>query len=287
MHAAVADPGLNWMFNRAAQKSQRVPRIQLVQKRTKVHSVPEPTEFKKSLCDGNWHAWGRQRVRMACFAVSGRSGTGLKSVLRGERVRMVCLAVSVGISIAAIGCVGRPPRVEAPLWEPDQLALQAIRTLDTSDDGSLQLAELRHDAPGLAAGWDRLDQNRDDRVTPSELAARLRLYQEMQTGLRSQSFRVAYQGRPLAGAQVRLVPEPFLATTIEPASGVTDSSGTVIPQAESYDLPAMRLGYYCIEITSDAVRLSPKYNTNSTLGVEISPVSDGDSSSGMISLDLN
>lgn len=193
---------------------------------------------------------------------------------------------SVLVAMLWTGCVRQPPRVEAPRWDPAGLAASAIQQLDTNGDGVLSIDEVRKAAPGLAAAWKRLDVDNDSRVTAEELAARFRLYQDMRTGLRSQVLRVRYAGRPLANATIRLIPEPFLGDTIEPAGGMTDTSGNVMVRSDSADIPAVRLGFYRVEITSDSVRIPPKYNVQSTLGVEISPVSDGDDSSGMILLDL-
>jgi hypothetical protein len=75
---------------------------------------------------------------------------------------------------------------------------------------------------------------------------------------------------------VRLVPEFFLTDLLEPATGTTDEGGSVYPGIADNELrtPAMRSGYYRVEITSPHVTLPPQFNTATTVGVEIGDAAD-------------
>ncbi len=160
-----------------------------------------------------------------------------------------------------------------------------MQLYDVDRSDALDEKELQR-APGLAASLPHLDTNQDHKIAPDELQARLKLYEELQTGLRAKTFRVTLRGRPLADAKLKLIPEQFLEGVIEPAEGMTDASGTVVPQTATYDIPAVRLGFYRVEIESDTAKIPEKYHKDSMLGVEISPISEGYESGGTISLDL-
>jgi len=195
------------------------------------------------------------------------------------------LRLGVIAAFAVLGCSREPAPIDTPRWEPEQLTANAMRLYDADGSDTLDAKELQQ-APSLAASLPHLDANQDHQIGPDELQARLKLYEELQTGLRAKTFRVTWRGRPLADAKLKLIPERFLEGVIEPAEGVTDASGTVVPQTATYDIPAVRLGFYRVEIDSETTKIPEKYHKNSILGIEISPISEGYESGGTISLDL-
>lgn len=97
----------------------------------------------------------------------------------------------------------------------------------------------------------------------------------MGTGIKPCSYDFSFKGRPLADAKVRLVPEPFLADLLGVAEGVTNSNGTAALKIASRTRTGAPFGYYRLEVTSDKVKIPAKYNTETTLGVELSPTIDG------------
>ena len=84
-------------------------------------------------------------------------------------------------------------------------------------------------------------------------------------------LRITYNGQPLAGAEVRLAPEFFLEGVIEPATGTTRGDGTVRPSVPEQRTPLVRVGYYRVEVRSTKRPLPAKFNSQTTLGVELSP----------------
>jgi hypothetical protein len=72
------------------------------------------------------------------------------------------------------------------------------------------------------------------------------------------------------------VPEFFLADVIEPAGGESISEGFVDPRIPDMDPPGLRVGYYRVVVESPKTKIPPKYSSaeTTTLGVEVSPVSD-------------
>lgn len=174
-----------------------------------------------------------------------------------------------------LGCEGGPPRVAAPGWSPPSIAARAIDQLDTDGDRQIDAAEAAP-APSLVEAFERIDANHDQRLSEDEIRQRFELYVKLGTGLASQSFQVLVDGRPLPYARVDFVPEEFLGGVIEPATGTTDHEGVVVPQAEGQDLPAMRVGFYHVEVYPEGDSAAGPLPVRSSVGIEVSPVSEPD-----------
>jgi hypothetical protein len=201
---------------------------------------------------------------------------------------LVLLVVLMGVILGSVsGCSRSPTRIEAPAWDPEGFADAIITKLDKSADGSLDKSELSA-APGLAWGAKHIDRNKDDKLTPEELVERFTLYEELRLGLTRMELQLVYQSKPLADAKVRLVPEFFLTDIIEPASGDTYADGRVDPLIPDMDPPGLRVGYYRVVVESPRVKIPAKYASaeTTTLGIEVSPISDDPESDGMIRLVL-
>jgi hypothetical protein len=179
--------------------------------------------------------------------------------------------------ICLVGCSKAPSRIAAPTWEPVSYADAVLAKLDKNSDGSLDKTELAA-APGLAWGAKAMDTDKNGSLSRDELVARFELYRKMRLGLTSQQMQISYNGRPLSGAKVTLVPEFFLADVIEPASGES-IEGFVDPRIPDADPPGLRVGYYRVIVESPKMKIPAKYSSaeTTTLGVEVSPVSDATS----------
>ena len=83
-------------------------------------------------------------------------------------------------------------------------------------------------------------------------------------------------GRPLSGAEVKLIPAPFLNGAIQPAGGIGDATGSGSLEVAADDRPpnfpknlaVMQPGLYLVEITHPSISIPSIYNTESTLGLE-------------------
>jgi hypothetical protein len=165
------------------------------------------------------------------------------------------------------------------------MAESAMEELDGNADGLLDANELAK-SPGLAAGARHIDRNSDGSVSADELESRFKQLSETKLAIRGRGFRLTYRRRPLAGAHVRFVPEPFLEGVIEPAEGVTDDQGVVHPSAGVEGLGGLRIGYYRVEATSSAIPLPAEFNSQSKLGVDVGLPSDEGDSYGVVELPL-
>lgn len=209
-----------------------------------------------------------------------------KSPRLGANGPIACLFVVALATLA--GCGRGPSRVAAPTWDPEGAASRAIEMYDKDGDSKLSDEELA-DVPGLKYCAKLLDSPQDKGdgdglLSREEISRRIQLYRDSRTAWTQFNCRVSLGGRPAVGAQVKLVPEPFLGEgIIVPATGIVREDGSAMLDggAEGIRMPVVRIGMYRVEITSDRLKIPAKYNTATTLGVEVPPVQDLVSPSGV------
>lgn len=186
-------------------------------------------------------------------------------------VAIACLAL-------LSGCSDVPPDVDLPPIDADRASHIAIDHYDTDHNGVLSRQELNA-APGILAGFSRFDADGDGEICQEEIAGRIRAWQATGQSLITYTSFVEWNRRPLHAAQVKFIPEAFLADYVAPASGTTNESGMVMLdlidksplREDQQDLTGVQPGVYRVEITSDRFTLPAKYNSNTTLGIELSP----------------
>jgi hypothetical protein len=176
------------------------------------------------------------------------------------------------------GCDSRPGRVYAPSISADDAAAEAIQTADTDGDGLLSEQEL-NSIGSLRSSMASIDSNGDRKISAEEIAERIQYWQKSRIAIAPGKCLVTLNGRPLAGAEVRLEPESFLGDQFFPAFGVTGSDGIApVSIAEEHrprpQITGIQLGFYRVAISrkQNGVETIPdKYNQNSILGTEIAP----------------
>ncbi len=189
-------------------------------------------------------------------------------------IKAVSLCCALALAPLLVGCSSGPGRLASPDVNPGGAAAKAIEELDKNSDGVLQQDELRA-CPALvhAAGVYDSDHNGD--LTAEEIKAGINHWAASRTGAMMLPFRVTLDGRPLADADVRLVPVSFLADSIKPNVGKADSSGSgmlgLAPEDRPRNAPPTPLatpGLYRVEITDPSGKVPAQFNTESMLGVE-------------------
>jgi hypothetical protein len=158
-------------------------------------------------------------------------------------------------------------------------AQRVIARYDATGDLLLSRDELAT-CPALAEAVEEIDTNGDGLLDNQELIARLSSLRDSGSGMTRTSIQVILNNRPLPGAEVRLVPEAFLGRNFKEASGITNAVGKVSPSIAPEDRhPSYRdvagvvaPGFYQVEITHPNLDIPAKYNTATTLGVEIKPI---------------
>lgn len=183
--------------------------------------------------------------------------------------RLAVALVFPGILLCGAGCMNRgPARVKPPGIDPSAAGSGAMTKYDTNGDGVVKGDELAA-APSLKAALKNLDTDGDGGVSAGEVAARVRSWQESKLGKQSVQVIVRRNGQPVEGATVRLVPEEFLGSEIQPCEGTTNKKGVASPSAVGDELPGCAPGLYRVEITAADGSIGPKYNTETTLGQEV------------------
>jgi hypothetical protein len=185
-----------------------------------------------------------------------------------------CMAV---LAMFLCGCGGLST-VEPPDVDASAAGAAAIVTYDKDADGYLSEEELMG-LPALTLA--SADKDKDGKVSADEIAERIRLWSDGETGLMTFYCNVTLDGRVLEGAEVKLDPEPFLGDAVKPASGVMRSDGAILkidPELLPEDLKMMRgvqPGLYKVRITHPSAKIPARYNTETTLGQEVVPGTTG------------
>ena len=179
------------------------------------------------------------------------------------------------------GCSGRPGAIRPPDVDADAAAGRAMELYDQSGDGQLSKDEWSA-SPALTAVAASYDKNGDGALSADEIAGGVGAWQQSGVGARTVPFAVRWNGRPLAGATVRLVPAPFLDNAVKGATGATSLSGggqlSMSPEdrpKNAPNIPLMQPGLYHVEITHPSTQIPARYNTQTTLGIEITSRNPG------------
>ena len=179
------------------------------------------------------------------------------------------------ISLVAIGCSGAPRRIHPPAIDAAEAAATALEAYDSNGDGQLQAQEMKA-CPAFVESLKAYDTNTDGALSAEEIEHGIDRWQAQKMGATSLAFQVKWNGRGLEGAIVKLIPEKFLGEDVKPASGTTRGSGRGYLGIAAEDLPSgaprvpiVQPGLYRVEITHPSVPIPAKYNSSSTLGVEV------------------
>jgi hypothetical protein len=163
---------------------------------------------------------------------------------------------------------------------------------DKNGDGAIAGDELNA-VPGIKKHLSLYDGDGDQRVTRDEIAKRLNSWSENKLAIMGDAYIVTLDGRPLDGATITFVPEPYLEPNVKPATGVTTPVGlTRLSHAEEFlpksangrPLYGVTSGTFKIQVTHPSTKLPPKYNTHTELGDEIAH--DTNPSGGPIRIEL-
>jgi len=184
--------------------------------------------------------------------------------------RAVITGIAAMLSLA--GCGGGPSRLayEGPAWNPSAQAAKIVELHDADGNGVLGPEELEK-APAMKAALRFADRNHDGKLDSTEIMSRLSFFRDSRTYRAKMVCHVTLGGKPLTRATVRFVPEEAIAGVIGPAQGVTDASGRAVMAAEGAKEPGILPGFYKVEITGGGKTLPSRYNTETTLGCEVTP----------------
>ncbi|MBN1853987.1 MAG: hypothetical protein JW829_14750 [Pirellulales bacterium] len=174
------------------------------------------------------------------------------------------------------GCSGKPKAVKVPPINPEKSAQEAMAAYDKNGDGQLSIDELTS-CPAIQGALGRYDKNRDKMISKEELVERFTMWAQSGIGVTRMICTVTLDQQPLSDANVEFIPEECMGGAIAGASGTTDKIGRASLAMDPSNLPSdlqelrgIHQGLYKIKITHPNINLPPKYNTETTLGKEVS-----------------
>ena len=167
------------------------------------------------------------------------------------------------------GCFGvKGP--ERPALDPQASADAAFAEYDANQDGFIDEKEVE-ESPGLKAAFPRADKDEDKKISPEELADRIRYYKQAGVTVISGAVRIKFRGQPLEEAEITFEPESFLGDAFQTCSATTDYDGMASVNGSNAEFPGLYLGFYRVRISKEVngKELIPKkYNVNSKMGYE-------------------
>ena len=158
-----------------------------------------------------------------------------------------------------------------PRFDPKAASAAAMAEYDKNNDGTLDAKELAS-CPGLKAMAVKLAKQT---LTTDEVTARLTESARYPDQLFEIPCFIWLDGRPLAQAEVTLVPEKFMGEGRKPAKGSTDDNGVVRSfKVDGLAKPGVPPGVYRLQVSKagPAGEMIPaKFNGETTLGCEVGP----------------
>jgi hypothetical protein len=164
-----------------------------------------------------------------------------------------------------------PRRFPVPKIDAKGAGAKAIELYDANHDGKLSGEELDK-CPGLKAALHEVDPDGSGEITADMIAARIEAWQRSKLARMTVSCKVLLDGEPMAGAEVKFVPEKFLGKNLKVATGKTDANGMAmlsIPTVGPGDPPGVAPGFYRVEITKADEKIPAEYNTDTIFGQEV------------------
>lgn len=165
---------------------------------------------------------------------------------------------------------------------PDQTVEKIMVSYDTNRDGSLDASEL-NSCPSLKTLLKSMNKGANGKISREELQQRIQDMHVATIRTPAVSCAVTMNGLPLPDAEITLTMESFHGSAAETVNGKTDANG----RAELTGNGGILNGFYRVSISRpvDGVESIPaRFNSASTVGVEVSPHSYG--RGGTLSIDV-
>ena len=167
----------------------------------------------------------------------------------------------IAVCLCAVGC-GGAGFGKLSRNDPETAAAEAMELYDGNSDGMLTADELQK-SPPLAAAARRIDRNGDGAVAKDEIQTRM---QELEEHARYYGLdvHITSKGRALIGAELTLIPEPFMGDGYPTYSGKVAEGGACVLTSDGKQLPGVPAGFYQAKIIHSGQQI------DAIRGVEIS-----------------
>jgi hypothetical protein len=154
-------------------------------------------------------------------------------------------ALVVPLVVAAIGC-SRSTTQQASAIDPSAATVKVLEQYDRNGDRSLSARELKASA-ALSLSAARIDKNRDGSLSEDEIRDRVTT-QAALAGRFLFQVSVSSQGKPLPGAEVTFIPEPFMGEGSQSYGGTTGQNGICSLKGVDFKTLGIPNGFYQIHI---------------------------------------
>jgi hypothetical protein len=177
-------------------------------------------------------------------------------------------------ALVLVGCSSNSTHLNEappPTYDADAIAKAAFAELDRNGNGTIEAGEASA-SPALAAAFAEFDINKDRKLTLEEVKMRVNDYAKAGTGSVAVGCTVKIDDKPIQGATVTFIPEPFMGSAFKPAIGKTDEAGRCdVYEIDGKPFRGLSAGLYRIQVTKDGMNIPARYNTQTTLGREVFP----------------
>lgn len=186
--------------------------------------------------------------------------------------------IMLACALSQAGCDGSPKRVEPINLSAAQIAADAIKQFDKDSSGDVSRQELA-DLPSGLVVLAQYDKDNSGSLTAAEIEERIVRWQQFKVGLVNCSFTLTLDGKALQKAKVELVPEAICGGSLPRCQGKTDALGRVTLRSVSDDpnaqntqgLPGVPPGLYKVIINLPKLSNLTKYNSQTSLGIQVAP----------------
>jgi hypothetical protein len=185
---------------------------------------------------------------------------------------MALLAVTL---LSQSGCLNEPKRIVPPSVDADAAGQEAMKLFDKNNDNKISGAEFDK-VPSLLQALPTIKSTKEKGITAADVTARIKAWQLTKIGRIGGVFAmVTRNGKPLAGAEVKFVPEKFMGGNMPECKGTNptgqDGGVEISEPVNPGDPKGVPPGYYRVEITLPDGSIPAKYNTQSIFGEEVCP----------------
>lgn len=168
---------------------------------------------------------------------------GSISLRRCGPVGAICLAC-----LPIAGCGRLAPTAGGPI-DAFSHASGVLEAYDTNRDGQLSREEAQA-SPGWTAAFANTDTSKDDQLSKEELAVQINTYHGGRFMLVPTVCELRDNGKPVAKATIRLIPDKTIADLFPPAEGVTDDAGNARMAIVGQTEPGVNQAVYSVEVTA-------------------------------------
>jgi hypothetical protein len=182
------------------------------------------------------------------------------------------LRLTMFLFVGLAGCSAKSGAVHeasVPKYDAEAIAKAALAEFDKDGNGAIDSSEARA-CPALLGAFAGFDANNDKKITADEIKKRVETYAAGPTGSVPATIIVRLDAKPLADATVTFIPEACMGSVLKTATARTNPEGICGEfQIDGKAYRGLPAGLYKIQVVKEGANVPARYNTQTTLGIEI------------------